>query len=239
MGQRPSLSGRLPGPPMVLTSHVEGKGGPCQGPAPKQPQNQQGGKAGNQGLTGPQARGQYQGAHKDSPAAKPGGQQGTHIDSIRRTQGRAVRVGGKGQHLTSHSPGPGGHSPATSPGGGPPAPGVTSSHPHTRGSSVGDTSYPSASQDPPLPLPLEFPECQGGKDHRGVAPMPPWAGLLPLSPAITLPQAGPKASPEPPLPSTLQEPLPEQVVGPCSLFFPGQGPLTSALQLPAYPVPSP
>lgn len=81
---------------MVLTSHIEGKGGPCQGPAPKQPQNQQGGKAGNQGLTGPQARGQHQGAHKHSPAAKPGGKQGTHVDSIRRTQGGLSEQEGRG-----------------------------------------------------------------------------------------------------------------------------------------------
>ena len=67
---------------------------------------------------------------------------------VRRAQGRAARAEGEGQCLTGHSQGPGGHSPATSPGGGPPAPVAPSSRPHTRGSTVGDTSHLSASQDP-------------------------------------------------------------------------------------------
>lgn len=44
----------------------------------KQPQGQQGRKAGSQSLPGPQARGQRQGGHKHNSAAKPGGQWGTH-----------------------------------------------------------------------------------------------------------------------------------------------------------------
>lgn len=67
---------------------------------------------------------------------------------VRRAQGRAARAEGQGQRLTGHSLGPGGHSPATSPGGSPPAPGAPCSRPHTRGSTVGDTSHLSASQDP-------------------------------------------------------------------------------------------
>lgn len=67
---------------------------------------------------------------------------------VRRAQGRAARAEGQGQRLTGHSLGPGGHSPATSPGGSPPAPGAPCSRSHTRGSTVGDTSHLSASQDP-------------------------------------------------------------------------------------------
>lgn len=70
---------RRPGPriwpqkhPVVLTSHVEGKGKACQGPPVQQPQSQQGRKAGSQGLTDPQARGQHQGGHEHRPTSKPG-----------------------------------------------------------------------------------------------------------------------------------------------------------------------
>lgn len=66
---------------MVLTSHVEGEGGPCQGPTMQQPQGHQGREAGSQGLASPQACGQHQGGHKHSLAAKPGGQWGTHMDA--------------------------------------------------------------------------------------------------------------------------------------------------------------
>lgn len=73
--------------PTVLTSHVEGQRGPCQGPPVKQPQGQQGRKAGSERLTSPQACGQHQGGHKHNSAAKPGGGGGHTGMPVRTAQG--------------------------------------------------------------------------------------------------------------------------------------------------------
>lgn len=99
---------------MVLTSHIEGEGGPCQGPLEAAAESA-GRKAGNQGLTHPQACGQHQGAHKHSPAAKPGGRQWDSHQFRQESSGEGCLSRRASSAYASHSPGPGGHSPATSP----------------------------------------------------------------------------------------------------------------------------